>query len=127
VLFTSARVLLVQRDQLSYEGLPLLLRHLKVNCRIEGRTDQRLDGSEKCSGGKRSVFCSGGGFCLVRPVKSIPRSLLVNRFTVLNVEEANTDICEPIDTPLLSTPNQKVLPRKPKWEKRLPKQLSTIN
>ena len=31
--------------------------------------------------------------------KSAPRSLLVNRFAVLDVEEVNTDTCEPIDVP----------------------------
>jgi len=31
--------------------------------------------------------------------KSTPRSLLVNRFTVLDIEEVNTDICELIDAP----------------------------
>jgi len=52
--------------------------------------------------------------------------LLVNRFAVLNVEEVNTDICEPIDAPSLSstTPDRTTQPRKPKWEKRLPKRLS---
>ena len=70
------------------------------------------------------MLCSGGGFCLVHSVKSIPWLLLVNRFTVLNIEEVNTDICEPIDTSHPSTPDRKVLPWKPKWEKRLPKQLS---
>ena len=46
--------------------------------------------------------------------KSVPQSLLVNRFAVLNIEEVNIDICEPIDTPLLSTPDRKALPRRPK-------------
>jgi len=50
---------------------------------------------------------------------------LVNRFAVLNVKQANTDVSEPIGTPLPFTPDQKVLPQKPKWEKKLPKQLST--
>jgi len=67
------------------------------------------------------VLHSGEGFCLVQPVKSVPRSPLVNRFAVLNIEEINTDICEPIDTPLPSIPDRKVLPQKPKWEKTLPK------
>jgi len=40
----------------------------------------------------------------VRPAKSAPWSLLVNRFAVLNVEEVNTDICEPIDAPPSSAP-----------------------
>jgi len=52
-------------------------------------------------------------------VKSVPRSLLVNRFAVLNVEEVNTDICEPIDTPLPSSLDRKALSQRPKWEKRL--------
>jgi len=37
----------------------------------------------------------------VQPAKSVPRSLLVNRFAVLDIEEVNTDIREPIDTPPL--------------------------
>ena len=65
------------------------------------------------------------GFCLARPAKSVPWSLLVNRFTVLNIEKTNTDTSEPIDTPITSAPDRKALSQKPKWEKRLPKQLST--
>jgi len=42
----------------------------------------------------------------------------------LNIEEVNTDICEPIDALPLSAPNRKALPWRPKWEKRLPKQFS---
>jgi len=59
-------------------------------------------------------------------VKSAPQSLLVNRFAVLDVEEVNTDVHEPIDAPLLSpsNPDRITQPRKPKWEKRLPKRLS---
>jgi len=62
----------------------------------------------------------------VRPAKSTPQSLLVNRFTVLDIEEVNTDIREPIDVPPLSpsAPDRTAQPRKPKWEKRLPKRLS---
>jgi len=45
----------------------------------------------------------------VWPVKSAPQLLLVNRFTVLNVEEVNTDICEPIDVPLSSVLDRKSL------------------
>jgi len=56
----------------------------------------------------------------------VPRSLLVNRFTVLDVEEVNTDVRKPIDAPLLSpsNPDRTTQPQKPKWEKRLPKRLS---
>jgi len=52
--------------------------------------------------------------------------LLVNRFAVLDVEEVNTDICEPIDAPPLSpsAPDRTVQPWKLKWEKRLSKWLS---
>ena len=63
--------------------------------------------------------------------KSVPWSLLVNRFAVLDVEEVNTDIHEPIDAPLLSlfALDRTAQPQKPKWEKRLPKRLSvnTLN
>jgi len=56
----------------------------------------------------------------------VPRSLVVNRFAVLDVEEVNTDISKPIDAPSLSSsaPDRTTQPRKPKWEKRLPKRLS---
>jgi len=56
----------------------------------------------------------------------VPRSLLVNRFTVLDIEEVNTEIREPIDASLLSpsTPVRTALPRRPKWEKKLPRRLS---
>jgi len=68
---------------------------------------------------------------LTRPAKSAPRSLLANRFAVLDVEEVNTEVCEPIDAPPLSpsAPVRTVLPQRPKWEKRLPKQLfaNTLN
>jgi len=42
----------------------------------------------------------------------------------LNVEEVNTDICEPIDTLPPSALVRTALPWRPKWEKRLPRQLS---
>ena len=62
----------------------------------------------------------------MQPAKSAPRLLLVNRFAVLDIEEVNTDIHEPIDTPSLSpsAPDRTVQPQKPKWEKRLLKRLS---
>ena len=63
---------------------------------------------------------------MTRPAKSVPRSLLVNRFAVLDVEEVNTEVCEPIDAPPLSLSALvgTALPQRPKWEKRLPKRLS---
>jgi len=74
------------------------------------------------------MLYSRRGFCLAWLAKSVPQSLLVNRFFVLNVED-NTDIIEPINTPLTSTLDRKALSQKPKWERRLPKQLSanTLN
>jgi len=85
-------VLLVQRGQLSCKGLSPLLGHLEANCGAIGGIDQRLDGFEGCSRGRESWLHPREGFCLVRPVKSAPWSLLVNKFAVLNVEEINTDI-----------------------------------
>ena len=114
----------MQRGQSSYEGLSSLLGHPKVNRRVERGIDQRLNGSERCSRRKGSVLCSGGGFRLAQPAKSMPWSLLVNRFSVLNIEEINTDIIELIDAPLTSALDRKALPQKPKWERRLPKRLS---
>ena len=63
---------------------------------------------------------------MIKPFDPHHRSLLVNRFAVLDVEEVNTDIREPIDIPLLlsSALDRTTQPRKPKWEKRLPKRLS---
>jgi len=54
--------------------------------------------------------------CLAWPAKSVPQLLLVNRFTVLDIEEVNTDICEPIDAPFLSSsaPDRITQPQKPK-------------
>ena len=101
MLSTSTRVLLVRRDQPPRKGLPPPLRCLEVNHGAMGRIDQRFDSLERCSRRKGSWPLPRGGFCLVWLAKSVPQSLLVNRFAVLNVEEVNTDICEPIDTPPL--------------------------
>ena len=121
MLSTPMRVLSMQRGQSSRKRLSPPFGHPEVNCRAMEGVDQRLDSFEGCSGGRGSWLYPGGGFCLVRPVKSVPWSLLVNRFTVLNVKEVNTDICEPIDAPLPSALDRKALPRRPKWEKRLPR------
>jgi len=50
----------------------------------------------------------------VRLAKSAPQLLLVNRFAVLNIEEVNTDICEPIDASLPSAPVRTALPQRSK-------------
>jgi len=42
----------------------------------------------------------------------------------LNVEEVNTDICEPIDALPPSTLDRKALPRRSKWEKRFSERFS---
>jgi len=57
-----------------------------------------------------------------QPVISAPQSL-VNKFTVLTIEDSNTIDSEPVDAPPL-TPLIPALLRKPKWERRLPKLLS---
>jgi len=103
------RVLSVQRGQLSCEGLPPLLGRLKIDCRTEEGTNQRLDGSEGCSRERESLLYPRGGFYLVRLVKSILWLPLVNRFAVLNIEEVNTDIHKPIDIPLCSALDRKAL------------------
>jgi len=56
----------------------------------------------------------------------VPWSPLVNRFTILDIEEVNTDIREPINTLSFSssTPDRIAQSQRPKWERRLPKQLS---
>ena len=101
MLSTSARVLSVQRGQPPHKGLPPPLRRPEVNHGAIGRIDRRFDGLERCSRRRGSWPLPGEGFCLVWPAKSTPRSLLVNRFAVLNIAEVNTDICEPIDAPPL--------------------------
>ena len=113
-LFTSTWVLLVRRGQPSCEGLPPPLGHPEVNCRTEGGIDWRLNGPEGCSGEKGSLLNPGGGFCLAQPAKSAPRLPLVNRFAVLDVEEVNTDIYEPIDAPSLSAPDRIAQSQRPK-------------
>ena len=61
-------------------------------------------------------------FCVAWPAISAPR-LLVNKFTVLTIEDSNTIDSELVDalplTPLIPAPLHK-----PKWERRLPKLLS---
>jgi len=91
-----------------------------------GRIDRRFNGLERCSSRRGSWLLPGEGFCLTQLAKSAPRSLLVNRFTVLDVEGVNTEVCEPIDASPLSSsaPVGTALPQRPKWEKRLPKRLS---
>ena len=68
----------------------------------------------------------GEEFCLAQPAKSASQLPLVNRFAILDIEEVNTDICESIDVLFLSpsTPDRIAQPQRPKWERRLLKQLS---
>jgi len=119
-------MLLMWRAQPSRKGLSPPPRCPEVNREATGRINQRFDGLERCSSRRGSWLLPGGGFCLARLVKNTPWSLLVNRFAILDVEEVNTEVCEPIDAPSLSpsAPVRTALPRRPKWEKRLPKRLS---
>ena len=68
------------------------------------------------------MFPRGRRFYVAWPAISAPRSL-VNKLTVLTIEDPNTIDSELVDAPspipLVSAPF-----RKPKWEKRLPKLLS---
>ena len=109
-LYTSARMLSIRRAQPSCKGLPSPSRHPEVNRRATERIDRRFDGLERCSSRRGSWLLPGGEFCLAWLAKSAPRSLLVNRFAVLDVEEVNTDICEPIDAPPSSAPVRTALP-----------------
>ena len=59
-------------------------------------------------------------------VNSMPQLLLVNRFYILDIKKSNTSTCEPI---IISSPPSFSLAAtpatwRPKWKKRLPKQLS---
>jgi len=119
-------MLLMRRAQPSREGLSPPSRHPEVNRGAMKRIDQRFDGLERCSSRRGSWLFPGGGFCVAQPAKSAPQSLLVNRFAVLDIEEVNTEIREPIDAPPLfpPAPVRTALPQRPKWEKRLPRQLS---
>ena len=116
VPYTSAGMLSMRRAQLSREGLSLPSRHPEVNRGATGRIDQRFDGFQRRSSRRGSWLLPGGGFCLAQLAKSTPRSLLVNRFTVLDVEEINTEIHEPIDAPPLfpPAPVRTALPQRPK-------------
>ena len=54
----------------------------------------------------------------------MPQVLPINRFTVLNIEEINTNDSEPANTfPSFSAPMVNTTSWKPKWKKQLPKQL----
>ena len=57
-------------------------------------------------------------------MKDVPQVLPINRFTVLNIEEINTNDSEPANTfPSFSAPMVNTTSWKPKWKKQLPKQL----
>ena len=53
---TSARMLSVQRGQLSHKGLPPPLGYSKVNYRTKGGTDWRLNGPKGYSRGRESLL-----------------------------------------------------------------------
>ena len=64
MLFTSTRLLSVQRGQPSCEGLPLPFGHPEVNHGAKEGIDWRFNGPKGCSRGKRGLFSPRGGFCL---------------------------------------------------------------
>jgi len=64
----------------------------------------------------------GRGFCVAWLAISTPQSL-VNKFTVLTIEDPNTIDSELVNA-LSPIPLVSALLRKPRWEKRLPKLLS---
>jgi len=78
-------------------------------------------GIERCSPSRRNLPSRRRGFWVGRPAISAPWSL-VNKFTVLTIEDPNTIDSELIDT-LPLTPLVPALLHRPKWEKRLPKLL----
>jgi len=86
-----------------------------------GGADGGSVGIERCSPSRRNLPSRRRGFWVGRPAISAPRSL-VNKFTVLTIEDPNTIDSELIDTPPL-TPLVPAPLHRPKWEKRLPKLL----
>ena len=60
---------------------------------------------------------------MMQLANSVPQSPLVNRFCVLDIAESNTSTYEPIVAPF-SSPVIILIAQRPKWKKRLPKQLS---
>ena len=60
---------------------------------------------------------------MMQLANSVPQSPLVNRFCVLDIAESNTSTCEPIVAPSSSSVII-LIAQRPKWKKRLPKQLS---
>ena len=88
-----------------------------------GEADWRFVGIEECSSNWRVLSLGGEeGFCIARPVISMPW-LPVNKFTVLTIEDPNTIDSELVDAPSLISWVPTLL-CKPKWERRLPKLLS---
>jgi len=86
-----------------------------------GGADGGSVGIERCSPSRRNLPSRRRGFWVGWPAISAPRSL-VNKFTVLTIEDPNTIDSELIDTPPL-TPLVPAPLHRPKWEKRLPKLL----
>ena len=94
---------------------------LSIHLGAMGGADGGSVGIERCSPSRRNLPSRRRGFWVGRPAISAPRSL-VNKFTVLTIEDPNTIDSELIDTPPL-TPLVPAPLHRPKWEKRLPKLL----
>ena len=87
-----------------------------------GEVDWRSVDIERCSSNGRVLSPGGRGFCIAWPVISV-LWLLVNKFTVLTIEDPNTIDSKLVDTlPPISL--VAALLCKPKWEKKLSKLLS---
>jgi len=84
-----------------------------------GGADGESVGIERCSSSRRNLFSRRRGFYIAWPAISVPQSL-VNKFTVLTIEDPNIIDSELIDV-LPFTPLVPALLHRPKWEKKLPK------
>ena len=111
----------MQRHEPYSPGLSLPHGRLSTHHGAAGEVDWRSVGIERYSSNRRVLSLGGRGFCIAWPVISVPQSL-VNKFTVLTIEDPNTIDSELVDA-LLSIPLVSALLHKPKWEKRLPKLL----
>ena len=112
----------MQRYEPCSLGLSPLHRCLLTHHGAARGVDWRSIGIERCSSDERVLPPRGKGFCIARPAISAPQSL-VNKFTVLTIEDPNIIDSKLVDTlppiPFLSAPLCK-----PRWEKRLSKLLS---
>ena len=95
--------------------LPPPYGHLPTHFGTVGGVNWRFFGIERCSSVRGVWFPRREEFCIMRPAISAPW-LLVNKFTVLTIEDPNTIDSELVDALplnlLVATPLHR-----PKWEK----------